>query len=112
MQADLARRVTRRATTRYETAITLQNWFRTEFEYSLDSPAGHGEFHDVSSMLDFIERLADATGLPVGIKSAVGELEFVAKELGCTLGQGFLFSQPIRADEIEARLKDAAYLRG
>ncbi len=40
------------------------------------SPAGHGAFGDVSSMLDFIERLADATGLPVGIKSAVGELEF------------------------------------
>jgi glutamate synthase domain-containing protein 2 len=27
-------------------------------------------------MLDFIERLADATGLPVGIKSAVGEMDF------------------------------------
>ncbi|MCE9577401.1 MAG: FMN-binding glutamate synthase family protein [Deltaproteobacteria bacterium] len=40
------------------------------------SPAGHSAFHDVDSMLDFIERLADATGLPVGIKSAVGEMEF------------------------------------
>ncbi len=40
------------------------------------SPAAHAEFHDVSSMLDFIERLADATGLPVGIKSAVGEMAF------------------------------------
>ena len=27
-------------------------------------------------LLDFIERLADATGLPVGIKSAVGEMQF------------------------------------
>ena len=27
-------------------------------------------------MLDFIEQLADATGLPVGIKSAVGDLGF------------------------------------
>lgn len=27
-------------------------------------------------MLDFIERLADATGLPVGIKSAIGEMDF------------------------------------
>ena len=27
-------------------------------------------------MLDFIERLADATGLPVGIKSAVGDIDF------------------------------------
>ena len=40
------------------------------------SPAGHSAFSDVSSMLDFIERLADETGLPVGIKSAVGELPF------------------------------------
>jgi glutamate synthase domain-containing protein 2 len=40
------------------------------------SPAGHSAFSDVSSMLDFIERLADATGLPVGIKSAVGEMSF------------------------------------
>ena len=40
------------------------------------SPANHTAFHDVSSMLDFIEQLADATGLPVGIKSAVGDLGF------------------------------------
>ncbi|MBP7551720.1 MAG: FMN-binding glutamate synthase family protein, partial [Gemmatimonadaceae bacterium] len=40
------------------------------------SPAAHTAFHDVESMLDFIERIADATGLPVGIKSAVGEMEF------------------------------------
>jgi glutamate synthase (ferredoxin) len=43
------------------------------------SPAAHTAFSDVSSMLDFIERLADATGLPVGIKSAVGEAEFWAE---------------------------------
>jgi glutamate synthase domain-containing protein 2 len=40
------------------------------------SPAAHTAFNDVSSMLDFIERIADATGLPVGIKSAVGDLGF------------------------------------
>ena len=40
------------------------------------SPANHTAFSDVSSMLDFIEKLADATGLPVGIKSAVGDLAF------------------------------------
>ncbi len=40
------------------------------------SPAHHGAFHDVDSLLDFIEKLADATGLPVGIKSAVGEAAF------------------------------------
>ena len=40
------------------------------------SPSAHSAFSDVDSMLDFIERLADATGLPVGIKSAVGDLGF------------------------------------
>ena len=40
------------------------------------SPNHHSAFHDVDSMLDFAERIADETGLPVGIKSAVGELEF------------------------------------
>jgi glutamate synthase domain-containing protein 2 len=40
------------------------------------SPSAHAAFSDVSSMLDFIEKLADATGLPVGIKSAVGDMEF------------------------------------
>ncbi|MBX3187680.1 MAG: FMN-binding glutamate synthase family protein [Labilithrix sp.] len=40
------------------------------------SPSAHAAFSDVSSMLDFIERIADATGLPVGIKSAVGEMGF------------------------------------
>ncbi len=40
------------------------------------SPAAHAAFSDCSSMLDFIEQLAEATGLPVGIKSAVGEMEF------------------------------------
>jgi glutamate synthase (ferredoxin) len=39
------------------------------------SPPRHAEFHDVDSLLDFVERLADATGLPVGIKSAVGDLD-------------------------------------
>ncbi len=40
------------------------------------SPASHSAFSDASSMLDFIERLAEETGLPVGIKSAVGDTEF------------------------------------
>jgi glutamate synthase domain-containing protein 2 len=37
------------------------------------SPAAHPDFHDVDSLLDFVERIAEATGLPVGIKSAIGE---------------------------------------
>ena len=40
------------------------------------SPSRHRVFHDVDSMLDFVETVADATGLPVGIKSAVGNTEF------------------------------------
>lgn len=51
------------------------------------SPSTHSEFHDVSSLLDFVERLADATGLPVGIKSAVGDLGFwevLAREIDRT----------------------------
>ncbi len=40
------------------------------------SPSRHAEFHDVDSMLDWVELLAAETGLPVGIKSAVGDLGF------------------------------------
>lgn len=40
------------------------------------SPSRHTAFTDADSMLDFVEMLADATGLPVGIKSAVGDLSF------------------------------------
>jgi glutamate synthase domain-containing protein 2 len=40
------------------------------------SPSRHEVFHDVDSMLDFVELVASETGLPLGIKSAVGNLEF------------------------------------
>jgi glutamate synthase domain-containing protein 2 len=40
------------------------------------SPNSHLEFSNADELLDFVERLADLTGLPVGIKSAVGELDF------------------------------------
>lgn len=40
------------------------------------SPSRHTAFHDVDSMLDFVEMLAAETGLPVGIKSAVGAMDF------------------------------------
>jgi glutamate synthase domain-containing protein 2 len=40
------------------------------------SPSRHSAFHDVDSMLDFVEMIADETGLPVGIKSAVGHMWF------------------------------------
>ena len=40
------------------------------------SPARHKVFDDADSMLDFVELVAEKTGLPVGIKSAVGEMDF------------------------------------
>lgn len=40
------------------------------------SPAAHSAFHNVETMVAFIEMLAAETGLPVGIKSAVGEDSF------------------------------------
>ncbi|HET9770617.1 MAG TPA: FMN-binding glutamate synthase family protein [Acidimicrobiia bacterium] len=40
------------------------------------SPSRHAEFSDADSLLDWVELLAAETGLPVGIKSAVGDLAF------------------------------------
>ena len=39
------------------------------------SPPNHSAFSNVPEMLDFIEAIADKTGLPVGIKAAIGKLE-------------------------------------
>lgn len=51
------------------------------------SPSRHTAFGDVDSMLDFVELLAAETGLPVGIKSAVGEMEFW-QELATLMARG------------------------
>src|SRR4051812_13584315 len=40
------------------------------------SPSRHAEFSDPDSLLDWVEFLAAETGLPVGIKSAVGDITF------------------------------------
>jgi glutamate synthase domain-containing protein 2 len=40
------------------------------------SPPAHTAFRDVDSLLDFAELLADRTGLPIGVKTAVGDLGF------------------------------------
>ena len=37
------------------------------------SPNSHSAFTNINEMVDFIETLADISGLPVGIKSAIGE---------------------------------------
>ena len=39
------------------------------------SPAHHSAFSNIKELLQFIEDIAEATGLPVGIKSAVGKLD-------------------------------------
>ncbi|WP_046745629.1 FMN-binding glutamate synthase family protein [Kordia zhangzhouensis] len=39
------------------------------------SPPNHKAFSNVPEMVDFIEAIAEATGLPVGIKAAIGKLE-------------------------------------
>lgn len=40
------------------------------------SPNAHSEFDTVDEMIDFIEMLASRTGLPIGIKSAIGQIDF------------------------------------
>jgi glutamate synthase (ferredoxin) len=51
------------------------------------SPSRHSAFSSVDELLDFVEMLAELTGLPVGIKSAVGEQEFwkeLARQMATT----------------------------
>jgi glutamate synthase domain-containing protein 2 len=40
------------------------------------SPGGHSAFRNADEMLDFVESIASETGLPIGIKSAVGDSAF------------------------------------
>jgi glutamate synthase domain-containing protein 2 len=40
------------------------------------SPAYHSAFGNVRELVDFIEDLAEKTGLPIGIKSAIGDLGY------------------------------------
>ncbi|MHC4393206.1 MAG: FMN-binding glutamate synthase family protein [Planctomycetota bacterium] len=62
---------------------------KVEVGKSVISPNAHVEFSDVDGLIDFVEKIADATGLPVGIKSAIGESQFWVdlakrmKERGC-----------------------------
>lgn len=51
------------------------------------SPARHNEFDDVDSMLDFVELIAQETGLPVGIKSAVGVMD-IWTDLAAAMADG------------------------
>ena len=40
------------------------------------SPSTHSAFHDADSLIEFVEKLAEASGRPVGIKAAIGTLDF------------------------------------
>ncbi|MCH7989207.1 MAG: FMN-binding glutamate synthase family protein [Planctomycetes bacterium] len=40
------------------------------------SPNAHSEFSTVDGLIDFVEKIAKQTGLPVGIKSAIGAIAF------------------------------------
>jgi glutamate synthase domain-containing protein 2 len=57
------------------------------------SPSRHAEFSDADSLLDWVELLATETGLPVGIKAAVGDMAFWHEltELMATTGRGVDF---------------------
>lgn len=57
------------------------------------SPSRHAEFSDADSLLDWVEMLAAETGLPVGIKAAVGDLDFWYEltDLMQTTGRGVDF---------------------
>lgn len=57
------------------------------------SPAAHSAFKDADSLLDFVEDLADSTGLPIGIKSAIGQNHFWSDlaRLMSTTGRGVDF---------------------
>ncbi|HMS25012.1 MAG TPA: FMN-binding glutamate synthase family protein [Acidimicrobiia bacterium] len=58
------------------------------------SPSRHSAFSDADSLLDFAERIADATGLPIGIKSAVGNTSFfeeLAQHMDRDRGRGIDF---------------------
>jgi glutamate synthase domain-containing protein 2 len=57
------------------------------------SPSRHAEFSDPDSLLDWVELLAAETGLPVGIKSAVGDMGFWHEltELMATTGRAVDF---------------------
>ena len=60
------------------------------------SPNSHREFAAVDELIDFIEKIANATGLPVGVKAAIGQLAFweeLVKRMKERLGEGPDFIQ-------------------
>ncbi|MFN8017903.1 MAG: DUF3488 and transglutaminase-like domain-containing protein [Acidimicrobiales bacterium] len=61
--AAMARQVTDGAGSRYDAALALQEWFRNEFTYSLDVPAGHGDdalLYFLQTRVGYCEQFAGA----------------------------------------------------
>ncbi len=61
-----------------------------EVGVTVRSPNRHPSFSDVTGLIEFVESIADASGVPVGIKSAVGQTAFwteLAAEMKAT-GRG------------------------
>jgi glutamate synthase domain-containing protein 2 len=52
------------------------------------SPNSHRAFSDVPSLIEFVEKIAAVTGLPVGIKSAVGHTAFWTELAQAMKGSG------------------------
>lgn len=47
-----------------------------EIGVTVNSPSSHRSFADIPGLINFVEDIASASGLPVGIKSAVGQTAF------------------------------------
>ncbi len=96
-----ARAVTRGATTQYDQAMALQQWFRSggNFTYSTDAPADSGG----DAVADF---LADRKGFCVQFSSAMAVM---ARSLGipARIGVGFLPGTPVKDDWWSVKLTDA-----
>lgn len=87
---ELAEQVTEGRTTRYEKAVALQEWFRTEFTYSLDRAEGNG----IDALVDF---LSDGPGGRVGYcEQFASAMAVMARDLDipARVAIGFLSPSP------------------
>jgi hypothetical protein len=87
---DLAFGVTADATTRFDKAVALQNWFRTEFKYSLENgPRGNG--------VDELEAFLSPGGRVGYCEQFAASMAVMARVLGipARMAVGFLEPKPI-----------------
>ena len=81
----VAQEVTSATTTPYETALTLQDWFQTEFVYSLDVQAGHSNSAMESFLRDRIGYAEQFAGTYAAMMRTLGIPARVA--VGFTAGE-------------------------